>query len=397
MKELRKAFLYQIKAKKTVELRFELPKQLSKIEEEVDPTGGSDHHSNHNNGVLTKKDIIVKADYYRLNQVLSNFISNAIKFTQVGYVKIIADITKENEDEMGNHNAVLAFTVKDTGTGMSQEETSKLFDRFARTSKALTSKHGGSGLGLAICERLVEIMGGQIKVSSEKGRGSAFTFSIKCTLCTDEESRNFLHSKQHVASRGEGVCENKVLSVKDKEDRLQDKAKTIMIVEDNIVNQKILATFLRQGGYKTILAEHGADALEKWSYTESGPPDDRIDVILMDIEMPVMTGLEATRKIRLKESLENKSKRIPIIGLSGNSGTEQIIKVALEAGMDCYICKPYRKDQVFAAIQSFTCILVPVDEEDLNIENSIGAESDDERDGDDEGDEEDIDSLNTNE
>lgn len=260
------------------------------------------------------EDLWLKADPYRLSQILTNLVSNAVKFTKAGFIRIHAALEPQAEGLVW-----LVIRVEDSGIGMNEEEMARLFQRFTQANRRTALEYGGSGLGLVITKKLVEIMDGTIQVSSRKGQGTCFTVSVHVNTLTDVEKQQAQHEQN---------LDKTPLSLSSKL-----RHKTLLVVEDNVINQRILMGYLKPYGCACELASNGAEALEKY---QSLLPD----IILMDIEMPVMNGLEATQKIR---DLEKAMKRhTPIIGLSGNVRKEQI-DMAMQTGMDDYLTKPYQR------------------------------------------------------
>jgi CheY-like chemotaxis protein len=232
----------------------------------------------------------------------------------------------------------LHFCVEDSGIGMLPEEKLVLFDRFAQVNRRTTKEYGGTGLGLAISKRLVEIMGGAIEVQSEKWKGSKFCFTAKCELLSSEEQ------KQAIANLN--LAKN---ALAQSPSSGQLKGKSVLVAEDNKVNQKILATHLQQQGCICKVVANGVEALEQCALN-------KFDVILMDIEMPVMRGIEATKKIREREKLAGI--HTPIVGLSGYTRKE-FAEEAIDSGMDAFLSKPFRRDELCTVI-TFESVLTVV-------------------------------------
>ena len=261
------------------------------------------------------------ADPFRLTQIITNLLSNGIKFTpDKGDIRVEAHLENNNAQQ-----PVLRVSVADTGIGMNFEEKKKLFDRFAQANNRTTTEFGGSGLGLAISKTLVEAMGGTIDVVSEKEKGSTFIFTIRCEIAPEKKD-------DHVARDRD--------SYSPKPQRNPNEI-SILIAEDNMLNQKIICRFLEQKGYKFSVANNGQEALNLFQSRN-------FDLIFMDIEMPILNGLQATKQIRSIEQLSSKQS-IPVIGVSGNVSDKQI-QCALDSGMNDYLKKPYSRDQVFRAI-----------------------------------------------
>lgn len=262
------------------------------------------------------------SDPGRVRQVLLNLIGNAIKFTNEGEIRVI--VTKEG---VIGEDIILKFSVTDTGIGISEEKIDMLFKVFSQLDNSNTRQYGGTGLGLAICKGFVEILGGTIGVTSKLGLGSNFYFTLPHKIDQGNDSvADQLSSEQNSPSQFK--CISQKLS--------------ILLVEDNPVNQKLAMLLLGKYGWKVTPVENGQEAIDKYSQEE-------FDLVLMDVQMPVMDGLEATRRIRLQE--EGTGRRTPIIAMTARSMIGDSEK-CLEAGMDYYISKPIRVENLLTAIES---------------------------------------------
>jgi len=294
---------------------------------------------------------------------LINLITNAIKFTQTEKErKILAKLsisetvpetdlqtylpaTTVFEDifdkaEWGTGEIVyLIITVEDTGVGMSDEELHNLFARFSQASVKTHVRYGGSGLGLFISKSLVEMQGGQIGVTSTPGVGSSFSFFIKTrkTYAPIVEEVKYSNAAADANETGKKLA--------------------ILVVEDNLVNQKILAKQLVKLGFDVHVANHGQEVLDWIAKTKYWKPNNGqgadLDVVLMDVEMPVMDGLTAMRNIRTLERRGIVTEHIPVIAVSANARTEQV-QQALNAGMDDAIAKPFRIPELLPKIARLT-------------------------------------------
>ena len=277
---------------------------------------------------------IVKGDPVRLRQVLVNLVGNAIKFTQVGGITIRMAGTEET-----NQTVKFNIAVIDTGIGIPENKLHSIFDSFSQADKSTTRKYGGSGLGLAISKQLVELMDGRIQVKSKLDVGTTFdlTFSfergnkqsIKGDQSkhekTDDQSK---HEKTDDQSKHEKIMVQSVQSPD--QSSSQGSRKRILIVDDNPENIKVASKFLTEFGYFTFDAMNAKEALETISFME-------FDIILMDIEMPDMDGIETTKLIRSGKYGTNS--RIPIIALTAHAlSTHQ--QMCIDAGMNDYISKP---------------------------------------------------------
>jgi PAS domain S-box-containing protein len=255
----------------------------------------------------------VHGDPNRLRQILNNLLSNAIKFTEIGEVNLlVTNISKTNEEE------VLRFAVSDTGIGIKSGDISKLFDSFSQLENTYTKQYGGTGLGLVITKQLVEMMGGEIKVESERGKGSTFYFVLA-----------FQPGKYTPASY---KPPHKV--------KRADKPLHILLVDDDMINQKIVYTMLSEMGHYIQTASNGYAALEFIT-------KENYDAILMDIQMPRMNGVEATQRIR---QLNSYKRNIPIIAMTAYAlaGDEEKF---LDLGLNSYISKPVHMEELFNVLE----------------------------------------------
>ncbi|SMG31484.1 hybrid sensor histidine kinase/response regulator [Fibrobacter sp. UWB13] len=265
----------------------------------------------------------VYVDFLRLNQVVINVVSNAVKYTPSGG-SVTVDISQIPSERVGY--GLYQIVIKDTGIGMSAEYQQHLFDEFSRERTSTVSKQQGTGLGLAITKRIIDMMEGSIEVDSKVGEGSKFTIRIPMRIQEhpeDVEQVRFAHSEQEAVSF-EGF--------------------KVLVVEDNELNLEISKDILESAGVVVESAEDGSIAVERLK--EKGP--DYYDCILMDIQMPVMDGFEATRTIRQMFP----DKRIPIIALSANAFDEDRRK-SFEAGMDGHLAKPIVIAQLEDALKKY--------------------------------------------
>jgi signal transduction histidine kinase/CheY-like chemotaxis protein len=259
---------------------------------------------------------VYRGDPTRMRQVLYNLISNALKFTETGEIRVTARYERKT----------LVMSVTDTGIGMSQPVVDSLFAKFNQADASTTRRFGGTGLGLAICKQLAELMGGAISVHSVEGQGT--TFTLKLPLKRVGSARIVsLTDVQPVAENQEVPA----LEIR------------VLAAEDNTVNQLVLKTLLHQIGVDPVVVENGALALEAW---ESG----EWDVILMDVQMPVMDGPSATRAIRAAEAASGRS-RTPIIALTANAMSHQIAEY-IACGMDGHVTKPIEAMKLFQALET---------------------------------------------
>jgi signal transduction histidine kinase/ActR/RegA family two-component response regulator len=248
---------------------------------------------------------VVRGDTTRLRQIIVNLVSNAVKFTRSGSIRVAVV-----PEEMAGETLLLHFSVTDTGAGIPPDKQKIIFDAFSQGDSSITRRFGGTGLGLTICRDLVLLMGGRIWVESEPGRGTTFHFTARLGRSTGPARREpaALPEPQSSGSR----------------------PLRILIAEDNFINQRVLMQLLTNAGHLFELAGTGGQALSK---CEKG----RFDLILMDVHMPEMDGLEATRRIRAVEATT--SQHVPIVGVTASAG-QQDLQACLDCGMDACITKP---------------------------------------------------------
>ncbi len=256
---------------------------------------------------------ILKGDPLRLGQILINLGNNAVKFTQQGGVNISVELVEQQGEQLR-----LLFCVSDTGIGMTPEQQDKLFQSFSQADSSTTRKYGGTGLGLSISKKLVEMMGGTIRVESKAGQGSRFYFTLQLEVGTVADLPQELDEAEAHISRLQGV--------------------RVLLVEDNILNQELAKILLSRQGMNVTVAGDGSEALKE---LESAT----FDCVLMDIQMPVMDGYTASRAIRRQKKYND----LPIIALTANVMAGDREK-AREAGMDGFVGKPFKEDEIFAVM-----------------------------------------------
>ncbi|MBT3532725.1 MAG: transporter substrate-binding domain-containing protein [Rhodospirillaceae bacterium] len=258
----------------------------------------------------------VMGDGNRLRQIVFNLLSNAIKFTDRGEVEIIVEARHVDEASI-----VLSVTVRDTGPGIAPEAAEQLFAPYVQANIDVARKYGGTGLGLSISRRLAELMGGEISLQSTVGEGSAFTIKVPFDIA--EEAPREAEKQVAWASNGGGP------------------GLRVLLVEDNRINRKVAEGMLAKLGHKSVFAENGREALE---ILEASDP---FDAILMDRHMPVMDGIEATRRIR---AMDNGVGAIPIIAVTA-AATQREVETCLEAGMNDVVTKPIDPGQLEIALR----------------------------------------------
>ena len=256
----------------------------------------------------------IEGDDVRIRQVLLNLLGNAVKFTNTGSVRLRIGCTKGEAGRL-----TLRYTVSDTGIGISAEQRQYIFQAFRQGDDTMTRKYGGTGLGLAISKKLAEMMGGDIVIESETGKGSTFHFSV------------LARPAQHVPP-----CECVTIAAQ------PTRILRVLLAEDNPVNQTVALAFLHRRGHKTAVAANGREAVERAAAGD-------YDAILMDVQMPVMDGIEATRKIRDAEGASGK--HIRIIAMTAHAVQEGLAS-CLGAGMDDYLVKPFKPDDLIAKLET---------------------------------------------
>jgi signal transduction histidine kinase/CheY-like chemotaxis protein/predicted hydrocarbon binding protein len=255
----------------------------------------------------------IYSDNTRLQQILNNLLSNAVKFTQEGTVEFGVSLAD---------NSMLEFYVKDSGIGVEEKDHPKIFEMFGQADASSTRSHGGSGLGLTISKKLVELMGGKIWVESGKGKGSVFYFTLPYNPVTVINDEN---KTAELPSEIEKDC--------------------LLLVEDNIVNQRLTRLILEKSGYKVLTANNGQIAVDMYKDHKE------IKLILMDVQMPVLDGLLATQAIREYEAAAGLN-RTPVIALTAHAMKGDKEK-CIEAGCDNYLSKPIMMEVLVATIKKY--------------------------------------------
>jgi len=267
---------------------------------------------------LGREEWAFNADPERIRQILVNLIGNAVKFTEKGHVRVVIECQKSFAGK-----ALLKFSVSDTGAGMSEEESQMLFQKYAQTKSGM--KFGGTGLGLSICRQLVELMGGQIGLSSKLGLGSTFWFTLELPESTLQQIPSQKESSFAPVFRGH-----------------------VLLAEDQPVNQRVAVTYLQKLGLEVDVANNGQIAVQM-ALAKS------YDLIFMDCQMPVMTGYDATRNIRAQQHGE----RTTIVALTAE-GTSGERKTCLEVGMDDFLTKPLELERLVETLHRWIKTDAPI-------------------------------------
>ncbi|MGR3319239.1 MAG: response regulator [Candidatus Anammoxibacter sp.] len=250
-------------------------------------------------------------DPLRLGQILLNLASNAVKFTETG--EVVVKIERDQKSDQDNDNVALRFSVKDTGIGLSQDQIRKLFQSFSQADSSITRKFGGTGLGLVISKRLVEMMGGEIWVESEPGKGCNFIFTARFGLQKEKDKRIFLPPEDL-------------------------NGMNILVVDDSETSRHILKSYLESFSFKVSLAESGKEAISMLQNAE-----EPFRLVLMDWKMPDMNGIQASKIIKEHPGISTK----PSIIMVTAYGREDIIPEVKDAGLDGFLVKPVNRSLLF--------------------------------------------------
>lgn len=264
-----------------------------------------------------KKKIML--DEFRFSQILTNLIGNATKFTNQGHIVLRTNIIESNQKMVK-----IKFEIEDSGIGIPKDKLEAIFDSFAQVNNEINRTHEGTGLGLTITKRLIELKGGKIEVVSKEGEGTTFSFTLE-----------FDKAEAITQTPIPRKAENKIF-------QSGIEGKKILLVEDNKLNQLVAKKVLKKFKVETSLAENGQEALEMVQ-------KERFDLILMDIHMPIMDGLEATRKIRALD--DPYFQNIPIVALSADAYSDKVQATA-ESGMNDYQAKPFKPEDLFQKIKT---------------------------------------------
>ena len=278
--------------------------------------------------------VLVQGDPTRFRQVLLNLVGNAAKFTKSGQVKISMGIEEESKERLK-----LTTSVADTGIGIPDHVLENIFQPFQQADVSTTRKYGGTGLGLSICKKIVDMMNGEIRVDSRVGEGTTFHFSVwmnKAEEALPAVSAS-LDTNRQVASRAEITATEGTAFSHNKQ------SISILLAEDNPVNQRLASIVLRGAGCEVAVANSGREAVEKYTASPQS-----FDVILMDIQMPEMDGATATRVLR-----KNGFDKVPIIAVTAHALKGDREK-CLRAGMNDYITKPFNKKVLADVLKKWT-------------------------------------------
>lgn len=252
---------------------------------------------------------LVVGDESRLRQILNNLVGNATKFTNVGGVKF----------HVGHTPEWFEFEIKDTGIGMSPEAVENLFTPFRQEDSSITRRFGGTGLGLSISKELAELMGGSIEVSSEKGIGSTFTLKLPLKTDSSQNEKTTVEPSSNMLQRSSAFdCSDEMPSL------------SILVAEDNSINQIVARKTIEKFGHQVTIVSDGQEAVEMVS-------EQNFDVVILDLEMPKMNGIQAAKAIR---KLPEVSDKLRIIAMTGHA-LQESRDACVEAGMDGFLSKPF--------------------------------------------------------
>ncbi|MBP9234815.1 MAG: response regulator, partial [Hyphomonadaceae bacterium] len=267
-------------------------------------------------------DGVFRGDPVRIGQVLGNLLNNAVKFTEEGHISVSATV-----EEGAEGKTQLRLSVSDSGVGFPPELADRIFERFEQADISTSRKFGGLGLGLSIVKRLVELMNGKVSAQSKNGEGS--TFEVICPI-----------SRDRIAALGAITA----VAVEDFDTETRIENLRLLVAEDNPMNRRVVELLLAQSGLQITFAENGKEAVEKFSTS-------RFDLVLMDLQMPIMGGLAAMRAIRAWER-ESGRPPTPMLAVSANATDEHVLE-AKEAGADDHVAKPIVREILFEAIARY--------------------------------------------
>ena len=283
-------------------------------------------------GNSVPKNILIKCDDFQIQQVLTNLLENSLKFTSQGSVEIDVE-----EISRGDETVIIRFSVSDTGIGIKKSEQAFIFEPFIQANSSILRNFGGTGLGLAISKRIVERLGGQLEVTSEEGAGSCFYFDLEFTfrIENNSQSKTLTEAADLIINPTPAKIDFDSLNMNGR----------VLLVDDHATTLEVMEKFLQKIGLNVTAVMDGKNAIEQ-VITNS-----RFDIIIIDVQMPGLSGLETTKIIRLYED-ENQIKRVPIISLSANT-SEKNIEDCILAGMDDFIEKPADFNKIHQVINTW--------------------------------------------
>ncbi|GHV49072.1 hypothetical protein FACS1894204_13580 [Synergistales bacterium] len=272
-------------------------------------------------------------DPLRLRQIFINLLDNAYKFTEKGSITVRASVLERYQSGVAGDDIKLGFAVEDTGIGIAPKQIDGIFSVFNQADNSSTRKYGGVGIGLAITRQMVRLMGGEISVVSEEGKGTTFSFSCPFTLATEAKTQDGVADGAKDAAESED--ENAIL-----------KGMRVLLVEDNEINAMIAEELLTSVGIEATGAANGHEALERLQEARRRGDDPPFDLVLMDLQMPVMDGYEATEIIKKTPEYQN----IPIYALTAHAFPEEKMR-CLNLGMKDHLAKPIDLGKFYKALR----------------------------------------------
>ncbi|MEX0771178.1 MAG: response regulator [Balneolaceae bacterium] len=280
----------------------------------------------------------VIGDPTRIQQILLNYGNNAVKFTDKGSIEFNIELLDEDKN-----NLHLKFSVTDTGTGISEEKLATLFTPFSQADSSTTRKYGGTGLGLAICRQLADLMNGEVGADSEEGKGSTFWFDVTLSKKLKNKSSGNTKEKSPVSE----TVQKQTRSDTDHAHETQhsDPPVKILVAEDTKINRIVLDRLLHKENFELNFVNNGKEAVE-------AVKNNQFEIVLMDLQMPVMDGIEAAKAIRKMEMQKKNKNRLPIIALTG-SAVNQETTACFDAGMDDYLTKPIPKKKLLETLNKW--------------------------------------------
>jgi PAS domain S-box-containing protein len=267
-------------------------------------------------------DGVFRGDAVRISQVLGNLLNNAVKFTDSGAISVSASVQESDDGQ-----ALLHFSVADTGVGFAPEVAERIFERFEQADISTSRRYGGLGLGLSIVKRLVDLMNGTVKATSEEGKGSTFEVTLPLT-------------RDRIAALGPLSA----VAIEDFDAETTIENLTLLVAEDNPMNRRVVELLLAASGMEIVFAENGREAVARFA-------ERKFDLVLMDLQMPIMGGLAATKAIREWEAANNRAPT-PILAVSANATTDHV-EEAKQAGADDHVAKPIVREVLFEAIARY--------------------------------------------
>lgn len=276
--------------------------------------------------------LLVKCDEFQIQQILINLIENSLKFTKEGSIEVTAE-----EITRGDDTVIIRFSVADTGIGIKKGEQALIFEPFTQANPSIVRNFGGTGLGLAISKRIVERLGGQLEITSEEGVGSCFYFDIEFNFQIEESTQenSLTTSSPSIIDPSPAKIDFESLNMSGR----------VLLIDDHLTTLAVMEKFLQKIGLNVTAVSDGKNAIEQVITNK------RFDIIIIDVQMPGLTGLETTKIIRLYED-ENQIQRVPIISLSANT-SEKNIEDCILAGMDDFIEKPADFNKIHQVINTW--------------------------------------------